>query len=459
MRNKILLNERYGAVEIDKNGTITRFNNTAFAFFSDIFSLNIPGDLKGENIIRFSEIRGSQKYSNTDPEKIISAINGIMLIDTVFYRDTESVIARFVMSNNVFTPFFEVIKFSSSLFFELDNDQNIIFASESFCKKTGVEKSDIYGAHISIFADNMSTGKIISTLMLYKDSIIDRIKLDQIIFSFGGIAQNYDLVMSPVADGKGVLSGILCYLSDINAEMKYNMINRNIRRIRAMANFAGSIAHDYNNALTAVLGNISLAKMDAEKGSELEELLRDVESAGLKIKMLTERLGLFARGLKLVKSRTDFKRMIENTVSKVFSGYKGKYTINIQEIMGNPEINPELICEAIEYVIENAIDSADKPDGKIIIEVKETEINQELIFRETSLVPGSYIFISVRDNGPGIDPLVSGEIFDPYVTTKEGRDGLGLALTYTILKRHRGFISAAAPDNGGAQFDIYIPLF
>ena len=86
-------------------------------------------------------------------------------------------------------------------------------------------------------------------------------------------------------------------------------MGRTIRRMSAVANFAGGIAHDYNNALTAVLGNISLAKMDAEKNSELEELLRDAESAGFKIKLLTERLAMFSRGMKPAKDKTDIKKL------------------------------------------------------------------------------------------------------------------------------------------------------
>lgn len=227
----------------------------------------------------------------------------------------------------------------------------------------------------------------------------------------------------------------------------------------AVANFAGGIAHDYNNALTAVLGNISLAKMDAEKNSELEELLRDAESAGLKIKILTERLGMFARGMKPAKDKTDIKKLVEGIFPDLFLNYKGRYKINIQDKMTQPEIDQELISEAVRHVIENAIDAADKTDGEISIDAKEADVDQESVFREISLVAGRYIIISVTDNGEGLESYAAGDIFDPYVTTKNGREGLGLALAYTILKRHRGFISVDIPEGGGAVFKIYIPLF
>ena len=133
--------------------------------------------------------------------------------------------------------------------------------------------------------------------------------------------------------------------------------------------------------------------------------------------------------------------------------------MNIQENMKHPEIDYELISEAFRHVIENAVDAADRPDGEIIITAEEVDVKEEIVFREISLVSGRYITISVRDNGSGLDYLDKRDIFDPYITSKQDREGLGLAIAYTILKRHRGFISVDTPETGGADFKIYIPLF
>ncbi|HNX23336.1 MAG TPA: ATP-binding protein [Spirochaetota bacterium] len=457
MREEILLNERYGAVEISKDGMITGYNENALVILGDIYGLN--RELKGLSITGLSGTDKEISYDPAIPEKIISSIDGIKHIDSIFYKDTESVIVRFAKDNEVFTTFFDMIKLSSSLYLELDSCLNIIFMNGSLIKTAVADKSEIYGSNISIISDKTGTAKINSAADLYKNKIIDCMKIDEVQFNFDGISRYYDMEVLPIHSSAGKFSGILCYLIDNSAEKKINKLNRKIRRMSAVANFAGGIAHDYNNALTAVLGNISLAKMDTENNSELDELLRDAESAALKIKVLTERLGMFARGMKPAKVKTNIKKLIESIIPEVLSDYKGHYKITVQDEMTHPEIDPELIGEAVKHIIENAVEAADKPDGEIAIELEERDVDKEAVFRETSIVSGRYIIISVTDNGSGLGSISSGEIFDPYVTTKPGREGLGLALAYTILKRHRGFISVDSSGSGGADFKIYIPLF
>jgi signal transduction histidine kinase len=336
---------------------------------------------------------------------------------------------------------------------------NIVFASESFFKSTKCRKAEVYGSGLSIFAVKESLMKISSAVEISRNNVPGYIKIDDIQFSFNNVNRVFDLEIYPVYDSEIRFTGVFIHILDLSFEKKCIKMDRTIRRMSAVANFAGGIAHDYNNALTAVLGNISLAKMDAEKDSELEELLKDAESAGLKIKTLTERLGMFSRGMKPLKAKTDIKVLIENLISEVFAGFNGICNADIQDNMTHAEIDPELIYEAIRHVFENALDAADQSAGEVTIGASETEIINESVFRETTLVPGRYIKISVRDNGSGLDPHSLSEIFDPYITTKTGREGLGLALTYTILKRHRGFISADTSDKGGAEFMVYIPLF
>jgi signal transduction histidine kinase len=463
VREKILSNERYGAVEIDKTGIITGFNRTASAVLVDLGKINSAADLRGMSIVQFADGGDKICYDPADPEKSIASIlffiDGILLIDNVFYKDTESAIIRFLKNNQALLPFFNMVKFSSSLYIELDPDLNILFASDAFCRTAAIEKSQFYGRSISIFTDKKSTAELRASADRCKQNINESVKSDGMHFTFNCIIRNFDVEVFPVIDTINGYSGILCYLSDRSFENKCRDMGRTIRRMSAVANFAGGIAHDYNNALTAVLGNISLAKMDAEKNTELEELLRDAESAGLKIKTLTERLGMFARGMKPAKNKTDIRKLIEKIIPDLFSGYQGHCVINIHDNLKNPEIDQELISEAIRHIIENAIDAADNPDGEIVIKVSEIEICDESVFRETSLVSGNYIVISIKDNGPGLEQYSYSEIFDPYVTTKDGREGLGLALAYTILKRHRGFISADTPEGGGADFKVYIPLF
>ncbi len=459
MREKILLNERFGVVEISKTGIITGHNRYAVSALSPVNRINKTGDIRGLNIEVFTHDDSKKSFDLEIPARFIFSVKGIKHIDTIYYKETESAIVRFVQNNEALSPFFNVIQLSSTLYIELDTDLNIIFATDWFWQISGVEKSLFCGEGISVFTDKKNTGKINSTLEIFNKNIVSLITLEDIQFTFNGTARLYDLEITPVNDVKGSFAGIICHLIDRSYIRKCREMSRSMRRMSAVANFAGGIAHDYNNALTAVLGNLSLAKMDVEKGSELEELLNDAESAGLRIKILTERLGLFSRGMKPVKTKTDIKKLIENITPEIFSDYKGHYKITVQDNLNLPEIDRELISEALSHIIENAIDAVEGTDGNIIIEAEEIQVQKESVFREITLVSGRYVLISVKDNGSGIDPYSYNEIFDPYVTTKIGREGLGLALAYTIIKRHRGFISVEPSENGGSVFSIFLPLF
>lgn len=459
MKEKLISNERYGVIETDKTGIITAYNGNGLNLISEFCNCKKENGLKGVSITALADSTAADPYDNTVPEKIISSINELKLIDRIFYKETETVITRFVKKDEASSVLFDLINHSSSLYLELDVNSDILSASDSFCKISGLDKSLVLGEPFSGFTDKKNIDKIKETLGHPENNGVRCLKIENIHFLFGGIVRVYDVEMFPLNDSIGKATGGLCHLIDTSLEKRCQKLSSSIRRMSAVANFAGGIAHDYNNALTAVLGNISLAKMDIEKSNEMYELLSDAESAGLKIKTLTERLGLFARGMKPSKKKTDIKELIENLLPEVFAVYKGHYQVIIQDDMQKPEIDEELISEALEHIIENAVDASDRSDGEIIVNAKEVNVENESVFRETSLVSGRYIVVSVKDNGYGIDQLISRDIFDPYVTTKAGREGLGLALAYTILKRHRGFISADTPENGGVVFNIYLPLF
>lgn len=233
--------------------------------------------------------------------------------------------------------------------------------------------------------------------------------------------------------------------------------SRYLRRLETLAIFAGSIAHDYNNALTVVLGNLSLARLEAQGNRELLDVIKDADSASVKMKKLTERLAGFARGMKVPKTRFPLKDLINRAAAKALPGFKGVFTIDFKNEALEIEADMLLIEKAIENVLVNAVEASSGSDSEISVTVENTEIREHLFFKEIELNPGSYCLIKIRDNGSGIAEGSFNNIFDPYYTSKEGRDGLGLALAYAVIKKERGFISAESEEGKGAVIKIYLP--
>lgn len=232
-----------------------------------------------------------------------------------------------------------------------------------------------------------------------------------------------------------------------------------IRKIETLAIFAGSVAHDYNNALTVVLGNLSLAKLEAQGNQELLDLIKDANSASIRIKKLTERLAAFSSGLKSSKTRFILKDLINLSAEKALTSFNGDFNIHIKDESCQIEGDKDLLVKALINIIDNAVEAAPSEGGIISFTAEKTSVDENLFFKETELSPGNYVLIRIRDNGEGIDTGESNRIFDPYYTTKPDSEGLGLAMSYAIIKKHRGFIKAEFEKSAGTVLSIYLPVF
>ena len=261
------------------------------------------------------------------------------------------------------------------------------------------------------------------------------------------------------ADGKNFLFCITDSSQKDFSGMDFNRLYRQNKKLTAIGIFSGGIAHDYNNALTAVLGNISLAKFEAGQNSELLDLLNDAEKASMKIKVLTERLSSYSRGIKLARVKVRLEQMIDDICACKRKEFNGSINVRFNDNSSEAECDPQLISMMFECIIQNAIEAVEPGKGAIDIELKAVDVTEDEVFMEMALVQGKYIRIDISDNGPGIAADKSSDIFNPYFTTKEDHDGIGLALAYSILKRHRGFISLNSVPGRGSTFSIYIPLF
>lgn len=232
-----------------------------------------------------------------------------------------------------------------------------------------------------------------------------------------------------------------------------------LRKLRAVCIFAGGAAHDYNNALTAVMGNISLAKLEAEGNPELTELLIDAEKAAVRIKVMTESIALYTRGIKINRQRSSVVDVVREALEASTGNYPGTSRLDVTENIPGIDIDPALIREALACILENACEAAPSQDGVIEVSVSREDLRDSSAYYGDSVPDGDYIKIAVRDNGAGFNPEDSTIIFDPYYSTKSGREGIGLALAYSILRRHRGFITASLPEDGGSLFSVFIPFF
>jgi CheY-like chemotaxis protein len=161
----------------------------------------------------------------------------------------------------------------------------------------------------------------------------------------------------------------------------------------------------------------------------------------------------FARGGAPVKKATDLNRFIEESARFITRGSKSGCTFEFAGDLWAAEVDSGQIHQAISNIIINA--SQAMPDGGTI----KIKTENAVIGADTTLPlsAGPYIRIVIEDQGIGISGKHLSKIFDPYFTTKQKGSGLGLATTYSIIKRHDGHITAHSRRDEGTVFTIYLP--
>ncbi|OGP24017.1 MAG: hypothetical protein A2X93_08255 [Deltaproteobacteria bacterium GWC2_56_8] len=223
------------------------------------------------------------------------------------------------------------------------------------------------------------------------------------------------------------------------------------QKLESLGVLAGGIAHNFNNLLTGILGNIFLAKGSVAGGDALKRLEEAERGIGM-AKDLTSRLLTFSMGGSPVKHLASVSELVTESAGFVLSGSSVRPEYSIPDGLWAIEADTGLISQVIQNLVMNAAQAM--PDGGV---VKVSCDNAEVSGGDNPLKDGRYVKITVADNGVGIPHENMERIFDPYFTTKEYGTGLGLSASYSIIKNHDGHISVESTPGKGSAFFVYLP--
>ena len=226
-------------------------------------------------------------------------------------------------------------------------------------------------------------------------------------------------------------------------------------KLESIGLLAGGIAHDFNNLLGIILGHIDLAGRDLEAGSAAQTSLEKARKASMRASDLTRQLLTFSKGGEPVRKVCDIRQIVSEAVEFSLHGTAVEARLQCQ-----CEHTPLAFVDAgqISQVVQNLVINARQAMGDVgIIEIIGRNVTLHEADPRRELEAGAYIEVTLCDNGPGVPDAIRSEIFDPYFTTKQDGNGLGLALTYSIVKKHGGHISVANRPEGGACFTVWLP--
>jgi PAS domain S-box-containing protein len=288
--------------------------------------------------------------------------------------------------------------------------------------------------------------------VLEAERIIDK-SSPSILESRTGIERLVSEIGAPIRDKENRVIGVVLVFSDITHRVKMEEELLKGRKLESVGILAGGIAHDFNNILTAIMGNVSLAKNFIDPDNKAYKRLEEADRATQRAKDLTHKLLTFSKGGAPIKTIASVAELIEESAGFTLSGTPIKCEYLFIEGLWPVDVDTGQISQVIQNLCLNA--SQAMPDGGILQFRAENEIITE--DSTVPLEPGNYIKISFLDNGVGISKNHLTRIFDPYFTTKQKGSGLGLATVYSIINNHDGLITVDSELEVGTTFTFYLP--
>lgn len=335
----------------------------------------------------------------------------------------------------------------------IDTNYNVILINKAAETLTGWNSEDAVGRKLSeiFYITNNNEHEFCEEKLLKTDNLLFN---DITLIDKNGSKRIVSANSNLISDSNANVIGAVLVFCDVTEKRRMEEEILKIQRLESLGTLAGGIAHDFNNILTAILGNISLARIYKDM-DKIQERLLEAEKSALKARDLTKQLHTFSKGGAPIKKTAQISDFIKDSVIFASKGSKIKFEFDIADDLWAVDIDEGMMNQVINSLIINAIRTM--PDGGIV-----KVCGQNVDIKANSGLPlkeSKYVKISIEDNGQGIPKEYLNRIFDPYFSIKNQGGNLGLAAAYSIVRGHDGHITVDSVEGYGTTFSIYLPAF
>jgi len=228
------------------------------------------------------------------------------------------------------------------------------------------------------------------------------------------------------------------------------------RQLESIAALSGGIAHDYNNLLTVIIGNVSLIQSYVDPQDMVYKLLNEINEAALVAKSLTQKLITFSRGGAPLKETSDLAALVRSVAQFSLSGSNIKCQFDIADDLWLADVDKTQISQAVHNLVMNAREAMAE-GGVITIAAG----NVQNIDGTDDSIAGRWVRLSIIDRGHGIAPENMDKIFNPYFSTKQRGNqkgtGLGLSISHSIIRKHDGKVTIDSLPGAGTTVTLFLP--
>lgn len=341
-----------------------------------------------------------------------------------------------------------------------DNQGVIRYVNPAFEKITGYSRKEARGANPRILKSGKHEDEFYRNLWdtvtggeIWSGTLINRRK--------DGILYHEEATIFPVRDACGMVTHYTKVAHDATEKIQLESQLRQAQKMEAVGRLAGGIAHDFNNLLMGIIGGVELARIELSDNHSTLQYIDEIEKAAEKAGDLIRQLLTFSRK-RIISPRVlnlnNVVRDVEKMLRRVI-GENIEVVIKLDDRIKNIKVDQGQMEQVIMNLVVNARDALPR-GGKIVLETGITRPDESVLKIFPHLNDSEYVFLSVIDDGDGMEEEVLSHIFEPFFTTKErGKGtGLGLATVYGIIQQSRGYIIPVSTPGMGTAITICLPL-
>ena len=342
-----------------------------------------------------------------------------------------------------------------------DIEGTILYANPAFEKTTGYTSEEALGKNPRILKSDKQDAAFYRRMWavlgrgeVWNGHFINKRK--------DGTFYEEEASISPVRDVAGKIVNYVAAKRDVTHEVLLENQLRQAQKMEAVGRLAGGVAHDFNNLLMGIMGYVELCRDQIEPAHPIREWLDEITHIAQRSAQITQQLLAFAR-----------KQTVEPKVLDVNDAVAGMLKL-LRRLLGEDidlawlpgadlhpvKIDPSQVDQILANLCLNARDAIEGA-GKITMGTGNVIVDAEFCAGHAEATAGAYVFLTVSDDGCGMEPETLAQIFEPFFTTKamgNGKGtGLGLATVYGIVKQNNGFICADSAPGKGTSFTIYLP--
>lgn len=343
-----------------------------------------------------------------------------------------------------------------------DKDRKITYVSSSVHKELGKSPDFFIGKNLNDFISSEELSSAMNSILINKtkNSIIETAfkRFDREIIYL-------EISLGIMTDASGVFNGFIGVIRNITEKKNILEQLEKSKKMEAVGQLAGGVAHDINNVLTGIVAYPDLIMMEISKEHRIYPYVNEIKKSGEKAAEIVQDL--------LIMTKLDNSKIESVYLNKVISEYFNSFSYRIfKDTFPDTEIviklastNPVVKCsepaikKTINNLIKNSLESI-KTNGQVTVKTETIKTEKIIYTRFKQILPGKYVLLTISDNGSGICENDIEHIFEPFYTKKvlkKSGTGLGMAVVWGTVNNCGGFIHVESKENYGTSIKIYFP--